>query len=565
MKKINIIFSLFIIMAYSCSDPYENTTYQVYDVNPVSSYLETRSDDFSEWIKVLKYADLFNAVNQATESFTVFVPDNQAVKEFYTKKGVASIEELGLDYAKGLARYHIIADSIGLDKFILGGILEARTLSDDNLIVTFDETSDEGGFNSIYINNEARVTELAVEVSNGYVYRLAGVLSPLVETVYDRINDSDEYTIFNEAIKRTKWDETLSIIYEEIRQPNGSTIEQKREFTLLAVSDASYKNDGILSINDLIAKIDAESDYENPENELNLYVAYHILEGNVSLFNFFDFKGSERKKLWSTSADVVLEVSLQAEGKYYLNYNSDEFKANFIESKSDVQARNGLVHQVNAYLPKWESIIPTTVYFDFCDYPEVASYIKNYGTAGQTYQKAHATTEYRTDVSGLSTYTYEVINKPATPTTSFNYVDYFTAKENSNWKNCYNQDQLILNLGYMGNVQMKTPVIIAGKYKVTLGFCYASSMNFMRTATSGSNGGAMRFSFDGEKIADFAPYPSISANTLNVYTYVVYNELEFEKTGAHDFKIVVTDPAAGTNSSFRILLDYLLFEPILED
>ena len=119
MKKINIIFSLFIIMAYSCSDPYENTTYQVYDVNPVSSYLETRSDDFSEWIKVLKYADLFNAVNQATESFTVFVPDNQAVKEFYTKKGVASIEELGLDYAKGLARYHIIADSIGLDKFIL--------------------------------------------------------------------------------------------------------------------------------------------------------------------------------------------------------------------------------------------------------------------------------------------------------------------------------------------------------------------------------------------------------------------------------------------------------------
>ena len=55
-------------------------------MNPVSSYLETRSDEFSEWITVLKYADLFNAVNRASSYFTVLVPTNEAVRSFYTKR-----------------------------------------------------------------------------------------------------------------------------------------------------------------------------------------------------------------------------------------------------------------------------------------------------------------------------------------------------------------------------------------------------------------------------------------------------------------------------------------------
>ena len=70
MKTLGNIYLLLLVALFSaCNDPYEDSTYQVYDMNPVSSYLETRSDEFSEWITVLKYADLFNAVNQASSYF----------------------------------------------------------------------------------------------------------------------------------------------------------------------------------------------------------------------------------------------------------------------------------------------------------------------------------------------------------------------------------------------------------------------------------------------------------------------------------------------------------------
>ena len=99
--RINIVIILATI--FSCTDPYENSTYQVYNVNPVSTYLNNHPENFSEWVKILKYADLYNAINQATELFTVLAPDNDAVRAFYKTKEVGSIEELGYEYARQLA------------------------------------------------------------------------------------------------------------------------------------------------------------------------------------------------------------------------------------------------------------------------------------------------------------------------------------------------------------------------------------------------------------------------------------------------------------------------------
>ena len=78
---------------------------------------------------------------------------------------------------------------------------------------------------------------------------------------------------------------------------------------------------------------------------------------------------------------------------------------------------------------------------------------------------------------------------------------------------------------------MKTPILIAGKYKVTLKVTYATSMDFMRTMTSGSNGGKVQFTFDNNsKTTTEVPiYASVSANTLGIYDTVIYDEIEFQK------------------------------------
>ena len=577
MKTFGNIYLLLLVAFFSaCNDPYEDSTYQVYDMNPISSYLETRSDEFSEWITVLKYADLFNAVNQASSYFTVLVPTNEAVRSFYLKKNVSSIQELGKDYARSLAEYHIVNDSINLNTFVQGGKLEAKTLSDDYLSVSFDESSETGGFNSIYVNKEAHVKELAIQVSNGYVYVLNDVMSPLVENLYERISEnSDKYSIFIEALNQTSWKDSLSIIYDEIRQEDNTVIQQKRNYTLLAVSDDTYRSEGVTSEAELAVKTDAEgTDYKHETNELFRYVAYHVIGGSYSVFDFNNFSGGTTTKLWTTKADAVLEASLQSGNKLYFNYEGEidgqSVKAMFVEDGSDVQAKNGILHEIDSWLPLWESEIPVLVEWDFADYEEVAAWVNGgYGDPDQKYQTVDEG-EHQSDVSSLACYTIDA-KSSATSTDGSNGgyypVGYATPKTGSAWTNCKNKDHIYLNLGYNGSIIMKTPILIAGKYKVILKVTYATSMNFMRTMTSGSNGGKIRFTFDGdsETTTEIPIYASITANTLGLYDTVIYDEIEFSKTGTHSMKMVIADPAATSNSKFRIQLDYMTFEPIIED
>ena len=577
MKTFGNIYLLLLVAFFSaCNDPYEDSTYQVYDMNPISSYLETRSDEFSEWITVLKYADLFNAVNQASSYFTVLVPTNEAVRSFYLKKNVSSIQELGKDYARSLAEYHIVNDSINLNTFVQGGKLEAKTLSDDYLSVSFDESSETGGFNSIYVNKEAHVKELAIQVSNGYVYVLNDVMSPLVENLYERISEnSDKYSIFIEALNQTSWKDSLSIIYDEIRQEDNTVIQQKRNYTLLAVSDDTYRSEGVTSVADLAVKTGAVgTDYKDETNELFRYVAYHVIGGSYSVFDFNNFSGGTTTKLWTTKADAVLEASLQSGNKLYFNYEGEidgqSVKAMFVEDGSDVQAKNGILDEIDSWLPLWESEIPVLVEWDFADYEEVAAWVNGgYGDPDQKYQTVDEG-EHQSDVSSLACYTIDA-KSSATSTDGSNGgyypVGYATPKTGSAWTNCKNKDHIYLNLGYNGSIIMKTPILIAGKYKVILKVTYATSMNFMRTMTSGSNGGKIRFTFDGdsETTTEIPIYASITANTLGLYDTVIYDEIEFSKTGTHSMKMVIADPAATSNSKFRIQLDYMTFEPIIED
>lgn len=572
MKNIIKYCLLLLVICYSCDDPYKDKTFQVYNVQPAASYLESRSDEFSEWIKVLRYADLFNAVNQATDVFTVLVPTNVAMYEFYARKGVSSIEELGQTYARGLAEYHIMNDSIQRDDFVAGGELPVKTLSGDILEVSFEE-SGEGGFNSVYINKEAHVKEFAISTANGLVYVLDDVLSPAIETVYERLCSHEENRIFRAAVELTGWKEELSIVSETNSSVLGSTSEVRRYFTLLAVSDGVYNESGISSVEGLVSRLGAGSDYTNKNNALNRYVAYHILDGSYKIAAFKSFDTEETpKKLWSTKAENALLMTSNEGSDYYLNFDGGDDKAKFIDDKSDEQARNGYIHQIDGYLPVCEVLKPISYYFDFCDFPEVASYINSYGVNGQLYQQKAGDNEGATPLAnnnGSYVSCYDMRMGPSgTISSGWGYLEYRTAHNKSeyNWWNLLHYDVLGINLGYNGTLTMNIPTILSGKYKVTLGFAYASSMNFMRLAgdvpSEGSNGGLTSFTFDDNKSVSKAIYAAVPVDELNCYKVELFSELEFTTTQSHKLQLVVLDPAASTHKNFRLQLDYLLFEPI---
>lgn len=569
MKKIlTLLCTLALFLSfYSCSDPYEGTTFQAYDVNPASTYMSSR-EDLSEWVHVLKYSNLYNAINQAAASYTVFAPTNEAMQRFYQKKGVSSIEDLGVDYARTLVKYHVVADSLDYETFIVGGELPDKTVSGDQLTVIFGKDGESGsGLNAVYLNGTARVNEMAIRVSNGFVYTLDDALTPIVESIYGRLTDADykaNYTIFNEALAATHWSDSLNVIKDSTISGSGVITERSRSYTLLAVTDAVFAKAGITSLDGLKQKLNvSDQNYTDTLNALNRYVAYHILKGSYSTekLSMAESDTIGTSEIQSTLAKgTVIKLSKEADGVTYLNYADAANRATF-QTDGTIMAKNGQIHNVTSWLPIYEPA-PSIFYFDFCNYPEVGSYIAAKGTEGQIYQTANETNEYRTAISNLSS-VYDVELASPASTSSYNYLDYFTVKANkSNWIKCLYKDQLIINVGYMGSVAMKTPTIIKGKYKVTLGFCYATSMNFMRTATGGSNGGKMKFTFDGTNETECSPYTTVQTNALDCYTYQLYDTIEFNETTDHKLKIVVMDPSASTNSSFRIQLDYLLFEPI---
>ena len=391
-------------------------------------------------------------------------------------------------------------------------------------------------------------------------------MEPVTESVYDRLQDDDvkdQFSIMIEALDATGWKDSLDVIEDTIKGDYGAQTIIKRSYTLLGVTNDVFAQAGINSLADLSAKVGSEdNNYKDKNNELNRYVAYHIMRGNYPLsrleFASTDTVGTYTTRGTSTDGTIIM-FSKEDDRKTYLNYDNESGRATVIDLGSNIKARNGVIHKLSSWLPIYEPK-PATVYFDFCDFSEVENYIGSYGTEGQKYQTSTQSNEYRTDISKVTCYNVDIQN-PASYA-SYNALDYFTVKESSNWVKCLNRDQMIINVGYTGSVSMKTPTLIKGKYKVTLVFCYATSMNFMRQTQNGSNGGLMRFAFDGMNAKELAPYTTVPSNTLGIYETELYDELYFDGTQSHNLKITVLDPAASTQDKFRIQLDYLKFEPI---
>ena len=584
MKNKLIILFLVVATLFACKDPYEGTTYVIDDLSPVSGFMTANPDTFSEWTAILKYADLYNALNQSTQMFTVFAPDNGAVRKFYANKGISSAEELDKEFAFELVRFHVIADSIPLEKFMEGGKLMKKTVSQDFLSISFDENSEEGGLHAMYVNKEARIKAHALPASNGYIYVLDGVLTPVLESVYQKLEQNGQFGLFMEALNATGWADSLKIIYDDVRQPNGKIEKFKRDYTVFGVNNAAFEASGIRNLNDLKDSLSlSNTNYTNLENELNLYVAYHIMKGNYAIEDITKFDSGSNRKMLGTLADAVLEISLEEDKNYWINHKGgDTVRARLFtdDVNSDILAKNGIIHQLSHYAPIWQSEDPVEIYFDFTDYPEIAARVRDNVSIpeGQEYQR-EGDAEKRNmlvDNSGksfVSCYTVSLSTSGlGAPISSYNPVDYFTSKTGNNkFSEARFFDQLILNIGYLGSIEMKTPIIIRGKYKVTLHYFYATSMNFMREMTGGSNGGQVEFTFDGGNSKTEAIYGGqhpdgtryVPSSSLGPYNCVLYDELEFDKTGAHTLKIIVKDPTASSNTSSRIQLDYMHFEPIL--
>ena len=102
MKKIlNIKYlPLFILLTffspavfYSCTDDSVGENFYTFTGQTVTDFLEDDSEKFSDFIHVLKKAEMWGLL-QTYGSFTCFAPTNGAFEDYLTQKGKSSIEML---------------------------------------------------------------------------------------------------------------------------------------------------------------------------------------------------------------------------------------------------------------------------------------------------------------------------------------------------------------------------------------------------------------------------------------------------------------------------------------
>src|SRR4030042_6486272 len=159
----------------------------------ISAYLEKHADEFSQLIEVLEITNLKNTLN-AYGHYTFFAPDDSAFNEFCALSGKSSVSEFDTEYLTTLVRYHLI-DVEMESSYFRNGVIQDTTYSGDYLVVAFSA----GGLENIRVN-DAIISERDIQVENGIIHKINKVLTPIVGSIYESLQESGDYSIFCEAL-----------------------------------------------------------------------------------------------------------------------------------------------------------------------------------------------------------------------------------------------------------------------------------------------------------------------------------------------------------------------------
>jgi uncharacterized surface protein with fasciclin (FAS1) repeats len=514
----------------ACKDAYEDNTYLAYEESPIALLLKNDPDgQYTLWVEILEKADLYNTLNINT-IYTHFAPINTGVERYLQKLGLSSVAEMSKEDASYLVKYHLIPNAkIDLGQFQSGSINDLNA-TDDNLYIEFRE----GGTDAVYLNGEARIRAFDIPATNGIIHSIEDVLEPLTATIYNRLEDP-KYTIFLEAVLATGLDEKLNKVYTDAVDENGEPVQQRFKYTTFAVSNNTFAQEGIQSLQDLLEKLDVPvgSDYKDPANGLYRYMAYHILNQQRSYADLGDFPEDANSVNFETMAtNELMKVS---NGPSELVINADVESDDYIEFVAyNIIAKNGVLHEVNNWMPIF-SPERVPVIWEFTDYPDVAANVTNF-------QKSDLGAQYnKTFTAGDLT----SIKWQSVPETRADVLIYRNNRSNDGawYQGSLNWDHFRVTLGESGWIEFKSPTIVRGKYKVSLVWV---------SPVSTSNSGVCSFILDNQEL-----YPRlvISNTSSDRKQTQVLGEVDFMETTSHLMRILSLDGKL-------IILDHIRFDPI---
>lgn len=425
------------------------------DTLNITEYLRANPDYsmFLEILDITNYASYMNTYG----TFTLFLPTNDAVKQYLTDVGAASLKDVPLADLQNIVKLHILDKVVTTTDFTDGKIV-TPTLYGQYLITG---ASNNNGVSSISVNKTSNIVSSNVVVGNGVIHVIDKVLRVADKTLAQRIEADPNLTLFTEVLKATGW-------YDKLNQPITYDANNVGSYlTVLAQTNDVYNNTKwknpknnnteitLNTLDNLKLRYSNLGDATNAKDSLNLYVQYRILPTLSYLADF------ATNPVFITKAPLEVISSKLVKQDIFLNqdiFNGIQEKGvGVIRSSSDETCSNGVLHYVDGDF-SIKKRVASPVYFDLCNQPEMAANVANYRKASGV--AFGFVLGQLSNVTWTGNATYQMIWN--------NYVGAVNG-------DLFNVFRFRTGSGGLNNIEFKTPVIIKGRYKIWVSYRAASS------------------------------------------------------------------------------------------
>lgn len=272
--KINSSLPLLAVIAFAtltaCSDNKNDGVPVVSKKNLVETAVE--NGNFNTLVTALEIAGLEEALSDPAASLTVFAPTDAAFEALRQEIGNdAYANLLASDDLVDILLYHVAGTELTSAEVLAADGDFVNTLSGKNVVVTIDGST-------VMVNN-ATVTDIDLEASNGVIHELDTVIVPPSASITDIVVNGEDFSVLETAVVQAGLADTLA---------DGGP------FTVFAPTNAAFEKLGQETIEAVLAN----------DALLTNILQYHVIEGQVSKATAASLAGQAATMLNEESAAV---------------------------------------------------------------------------------------------------------------------------------------------------------------------------------------------------------------------------------------------------------------------
>ena len=321
--------------------------------------------------------------------YTCFPPTNQAIETYLAEHGM-TWEEMPREVMQKIVYSCTIRNEMqefGTTDFVEGS-LSSPSLADRFIIISF--RNNELGQREILVNKTSVIESPDNEVHNGVVHVVDRVIEPSEENFLQVLSAHGSFDIWARIYEASGLDAGMNALYDESYVPmEGSAFEKcKLGWTMFCEPDSVLLAEGLQLSGDTLVAVETFArrwygneelgNYRHESNPLNKFVAYHILNRQMSTSSFiytgFTTAASYKTKSYEYYETMLRHRLMEIKAGNLINTQKDGRSVTLDEASSNIDVANGFIHSLENLLVYDEEIMVSDVLhkrirFDFYSIP----------------------------------------------------------------------------------------------------------------------------------------------------------------------------------------------------